>query len=362
MDSTNLPATLPARYYTDPDQFQQEIERWYFGSWICAGRADPIPAAGDYFLRDVSGESVILVRDESNRIRCFYNVCRHRGTRICTAVEGRFNSRIQCPYHAWTYGLNGCLLAAPQMDEAFRAADYPLHEVAADLWDGHIFLNFSKDPGRLADQLGVLPAKFAPWRMQDLRLGRRISYEIRANWKLILLNYNECLHCPLIHPTLNKLTDYLGADNEPPSSTYVGGAMGFRGEAETMSLDGVRRRDYLPGLGEQERRAVHYYTIYPNLLLSLHPDYMMIHTVWPQAIDRTMVICEWYFHPIELAKSEPQIDDAVEFWNRTNREDWEIIELSQAGIRSRAYAPGPYSKRETLLHAIDTALSRPAGK
>src|SRR5213078_304253 len=142
-------------------------------------------------------------------------------------------------------------------------------------WDGHVFLNFSENPASLADHLGALRTKFAPWGMQELRLHKRMVYDLKANWKLVVLNYNECLHCPVLHPALNRLTDYLGADNEAPTPDYIGGAMGFRGGAETMSVDGRRRRNYLPGLTEQERKQVCYYTIYPNFLLSLHPDYMM---------------------------------------------------------------------------------------
>ena len=192
--------------------------------------------------------------------------------------------------------------------------------------------------------------------MQELRLHRRIVYDVKANWKLLILNYNECLHCPLLHPALNRLTDYLGADNEAPTSTYIGGAMGFRGGAETMSIDGKRRRDYLPGLNQDDRRRVLYYSIYPNLFLSLHPDYMMVHSLWPKAVNRSEVICEFYFHPAELAKVDFYAGDAIEFWDTTNREDWRIVELSQAGIQSRAYTPGPYSTREALLHAFDQVV------
>ena len=180
------------------------------------------------------------------------------------------------------------------------------------------------------------------------------QFEVKANWKLLLLNYNECLHCPFLHPMLNLLTDYLGADNESPAQNYIGGAMGFRDGAETMSVDGRRRRDYLPGLSNSQRQAVFYYTIYPNLLLSLHPDYMMVHTIWPESVDRTKIICEWYFHPAEMAKSEPCLEDAIHFWDTTRiGKTRAIVELSQAGIKSRAYVPGPYSKREALLHAFD---------
>jgi Rieske 2Fe-2S family protein len=349
-----VPKTLPARYYTDGALFRHEMESFFFEDWICAGRADAIPQAGDYFLREIAGESIIVVRDDAGSIEAFYNVCRHRGTRLCATAEGNFGTRIQCPYHGWTYGLNGCLLGAPHMDPAvFERTDYPLQKLHADVWDGHVFINARPHPEPLRVQLADLPARFAPWRMEELRLQQRISYNIQANWKLIIANYNECLHCPILHPALNRLTDYVGADNETPQPTYIGGSMGFRGSAETMSMDGKRRRDYLPGLGEIERRKVCYYAVYPNLLLSLHPDYMMIHTLWPRAVDRTEVVCEWYFHPDELAKPDFTAADAIEFWDTTNREDWRIVELSQAGIQSRAYTPGPYSSREELLSAFD---------
>lgn len=349
-----LALTLPAKYYTSPEIFHAEMESLYFGSWICVGRAGRIPKPGDYFLRNFAGESLIVTRDTAGAIRAFFNVCRHRGTRMCTVPEGTFAGRIACPYHGWTYALDGSLLGAPHMDQpGFARADYPLRAVAADVWDGHVFLHCDADPRPLATQISGLPEKFAAWRMEELRLHRRITYDVKANWKLLVSNYNECLHCPLIHPALNRLTDYLGADNEAPAPGYVGGAMGFRDGAETMAADGIRHRDYLPGLDTAQRRIVYYYAIFPNFLLSLHPDYMMTHTLWPQSVDRTEVVCEWHFHPHEMAKPDFKADDAIQFWDLTNRQDWSIVEMSQAGIQSRAYSPGPYSAREDLLRLFD---------
>lgn len=198
--------------------------------------------------------------------------------------------------------------------------------------------------------------------MEELRLGRRIVYDVKANWKLIVLNYNECLHCPNLHPALERLHHYLGADNVEPTVGYIGGAMGFRDGVETMSVDGKRRRAYLPGLDESQRRQVVYFAIYPNLFLSLHPDYVMTHTLWPRAHDRTEIVCEWHFHPDEMAKPTFQADDAIELWDLTNREDWWIAEQSQAGITSRVYAPGPYSEREALLWSFDRIVATEAGE
>ncbi|HEV3060994.1 MAG TPA: aromatic ring-hydroxylating dioxygenase subunit alpha [Vicinamibacterales bacterium] len=357
--------TLPGRFYTDPELYLEELDRFYFKRWICAGRTDQVPNAGDFFVRTLAAESVIITRDAGGEVRALFNVCRHRGTRICDRADGdvgHFADRIQCPYHAWTYDLNGRLLAAPHMPPGFCREDYPLYRAGCEVWDGHIFVHLGEpDPPPLSSQLGDLPARFANWRMGGLRRHRRILYDVKANWKLIVLNFNECLHCPTLHPALNRLHHYLGADNVAPTACYCGGAMGFREGVETMSIDGKRRREYLPELSASERQHVLYYSIYPNLLLSLHPDYMMTHTLWPMAHDRTEIICEWHFHPAELARPGFQAADAIEFWDLTNREDWWIAEQSQAGISSRMYRPGPYSERESLLWSFDEIVRQGQG-
>jgi Rieske 2Fe-2S family protein len=350
--------TLPAEYYTSVEYFEREMESLFRRMWICAGREEQLDGAGRYFLRDVLGDSVIVTRGASGQVRAFYNVCRHRGTRLCTDPAGALPGSIQCPYHAWTYDLDGRLIGAPHMDEVphFRKADYPLHGVSADTWDGHIFINLSRNSSPLTVQLADLPAKFAPWRMRELRLGHRITYDVRANWKLIIQNYNECLHCPNLHPALNKLSHYLSGENEPLRATYMGGRMDLRPGVETLSVDGLCRRAFLPGLSPEDVRRVYYYAIFPNMLLSLHPDYMMVHTLWPVAPDRTINVCEWHFHPDALAAAPFDASDAIEFWDMTNRQDWHVCELSQAGISSRAYTPGPYSNREDLLYAFDRMI------
>jgi Rieske 2Fe-2S family protein len=347
--------TLPGHVYTDPSWLAREMERVFARMWLAAGRADQLAEPGMFIRRDVAGASILIVRGADHALRAFYNVCRHRGTRLCTAGHGRLRGSIQCPYHAWTYGLDGQLLAAPLMDEVagFERSDYPLRSVACETWDGHIFINLSDTPDPLAAQIGDLRQRFAPWRMQDLRLAHRTEYDIAANWKLIVQNYNECLHCPIIHPLLNQMHHYLGAANIPSSDTYCGGVMGFKPGVETLSTDGKRRRDILPGLLGADREQVSYFAIYPNLLLTLHPDYMMTITIWPQDCGRTKLIAEWHFHPDEMAKSGFVFDDAVEFWDRTNREDWAISEQSYLGISSRGYTPGPYSERESQLWEFD---------
>jgi glycine betaine catabolism A len=350
--------TLPAEFYVDGARFRVEMDRLFARDWICAGRVEQIEAPGQFFVREVLGESIIITRSASGTVQAFYNVCRHRGTKLCTEADGRFAGSIQCPYHAWTYALDGRLVGAPHMEEVphFRKDDYPLHRVEADVWDGHIFITLAKAPRPLAEQLADLPGKFLSWRMQDLRLGHRIVYDVRANWKLIVQNYNECLHCPNLHPALNKLSHYLSGENEPLHASYMGGRMDLRPGVETMSMDGTCPRARLPELTDAERRGIYYYAIFPNMLLSLHPDYMMVHTLWPLAPDRTINICEWHFHPQELARPDFDASDVIDFWDLTNRQDWRVCELSQAGISSRAYVPGPYSNREDLLYAFDRMI------
>ena len=330
--------TLPSQAYVDPVWFASEMDAVFASMWLAAGRTADLDRPGAFLRRDVAGASVLIVRSADGPVRAFHNVCRHRGTQLCTEQSGVFRGRIQCPYHAWTYDLDGRLLAAPQMEEVagFNRSEYPLRQVACEIWDGHIFINLSQS-------------------------AHRVVYDVAANWKLVVQNYNECLHCPIIHPLLNQMHHYLGADNVPTTDTYCGGAMGFKEGIETLSSDGKRRRHYLPGLGDRERSLVNYFAIYPNLLLTLHPDYMMTITIWPQECGRTRLLAEWLFHPAEMSKPDFVFQDAVEFWDRTNREDWAISEQSYAGISSRGYVPGPYAERERQLWEFDRFVLRALG-
>lgn len=358
--------TLPARYYIDDGLFRDEVEQLFGSLWFCAGRAAEVAGPGDYFVREVAGESLIVVRNNRNALRALYNVCRHRGTRICTTAAGTFGGTIQCPYHAWTYDLEGNLVGAPQMDAApgFCKDDWPLRAAALEEWDGHVFLNLAPASAPLSSQLEGLPRTFHPWGMADLRRGARVIYDVAANWKLIIQNYSECLHCPVIHPELQKRSHYLSGVNERPRAEVFGGWMLLREGIETLSTSNptstaaAPNRACLPGLSGEQRRRVYYYAVLPNFLLSLHPDYMLTHTLWPRACDRTEIICEWHFHPDEMARPGFDPDDAVSFWDEVNRQDWHVCELSQLGMTSRAYSPGPYSEREQLLYEFDQWVIR----
>jgi len=356
--------TLPARYYTDPALFAREREVFDRSMWIGVCRLEDIPARGSYVLRDIAGDSIIILRESGDSVRAFYNVCRHRGTRLCAEAHGQLGGAIQCPYHAWTYDYAGRLIGAPHMDGSpgFRRDAFPLGAVRAAAWEGFVFVSLAEDGPELAAHLGGVPQTFAPWQIGSLVRAHRTTYDVRANWKLIVQNYNECLHCPTLHPALNKLSHYLSGENEPLRPTYMGGRMDLNDGVDTMSMDGSCPRDPLPGLSAEDRRRVYYYSVFPNFLIAPHPDYVLTHTIWPQSTDRTIVECEWLVHPAEKAKPGFDLSDATSFWDMTNRQDWHVCELAQAGITSRGYRPGPYSSREDLLYAFDRFIVAALGE
>ncbi|MEJ5346175.1 MAG: aromatic ring-hydroxylating dioxygenase subunit alpha [Chloroflexus sp.] len=354
--SIDRPAyTLPRVWFTSPDVFAREQERIFATQWMCVGRSADIPEAGSYCLIEVAGESLILLRNHDGQIYAHYNV-------FCTEMQGRFHETIMCPYHAWTYRLDGTLAAARYMQDApgFRRDDWPLLSAAVAEWDGFIFVSLADQPQPFTEAFAPLIGKFQAWEMARLRRGARITYEVAANWKLIVANYSECYHCPLIHPELVAISPWQSGRNDLTSGPFLGGYMELT--HESMTLNGQTRRPPLPNLPVEDHKRVYYYSIFPNLLLSLHPDYMMAHRLIPRRPDATTIICEWYFDPDVMAASDFDPSDAVEFWDRTNRQDWHVCELSQQGISSRAYRPGPYAQSEGLLWQFDQEYLRVMGE
>ncbi|HEX4666023.1 MAG TPA: aromatic ring-hydroxylating dioxygenase subunit alpha [Chthoniobacterales bacterium] len=348
--------TLPQRYFISPEVFAEEREKIFARQWVCVGHQGQLVRPGDFLVREVAGESIVVVRDRKELVRAFYNVCRHRGTRLCEAASGHA-AAIQCPYHAWTYALDGRLVGAPHMDAVpgFEKADYGLHVVNLQIWEGFIFVSLAEKPRPLEEVFAPLAGKFTEWNLPLLRSARRIVYDVQANWKLIFENYSECYHCPGVHPALAKVSPYDSAENDLCQGPFLGGFMKIaKGASLTMSGNACARP-----VGEirgEDHHRVFYYSIFPNLLLSLHPDYVMVHQLWPQSPERTLIECDWYFHPeaaagVDAPGYDP--DDAVAFWDMTNRQDWHVCELSQKGISSQAYQPGPYSPRESIPAAWD---------
>ena len=365
---------LPQRYFISPDVFAEEQEKIFSRQWVLVGHQSRIAHAGDYFVSKVANESLIVIRDKRGEIRGFYNVCRHRGSRLIENTNGQLSAAIQCPYHAWTYGLDGRLLGAPHMDDVpgFNKGDYPLHAVNVALWEGFIFVNLansgaltsvlSQREGRkqdgfvsLEDWFAPLNGKFSHWNMSILQPAKRIEYDVRANWKLMFENYSECYHCPGVHPQLQKISPYDSAENDLTEGPFLGGFMRIaKGRSLTMSGNacalGIADKEEE---GEEAKHRVFYYSIFPNMLLSLHPEYVMVHQLWPRSPERTLIVCDWLFHPDAFSRKDFRPEDAIEFWDMTNKQDWHVCELSQQGISSRAYQPGPYSSRESIPAAWD---------
>jgi Rieske 2Fe-2S family protein len=356
--------TLPRRYYVEPAIFVEEQERIFTRRWLCVGREDRIPSPGDYFLQQVGTESIIVLRDRAGTLRAYYNVCRHRGTRLCEEPSGQFSETIQCPYHAWTYALDGRLIGAPSSGdiEGFSKADYPLHGVAVRSWEGFLFINLDRDPEPFAKAFERLLGRFTRFNLPNLAVARTIEYDVRANWKLLFQNYSECYHCGPVHPPLAKLTPPTSGENDLTDGPFTGGFMVINEGHQSLTMTGRSCGRMVGDLPEEDLNRVYYYAIFPNMLLSLHPDYVMYHTLWPEAPDRTRILCSWLFHPDTLTDPTWDPEDGIQFWDMTNRQDWHICEQSQLGVQSRVYQPGPYSKREALSVQFDREVLKALGE
>ena len=347
--------TLAAAYYREERVFARERERIFAADWICVGRCEQVERAGDFFLADVAGESLIVTRDARGELRAHYNVCRHRGTRICTQRDGHFNGSIQCPYHAWTYGLDGALTAARNMNEmpGFDRGEYPLHQAGVATWEGFVFVHLGSDRPPLERAFAPIFDRFNDWNIARLRTARTIEYGLQCNWKLVFMNYSECYHCPLLHPQLDKLSPSDSGRNDLTSGAFLGGYSELRHPGGSLTTSGGTARPPVGAVRGDDLNRVYYYTIFPSLLLSLHPDYVMVHYVEPIAPERTRVVCAWLFDPATMAQPDFDPSDAVDFWDLTNRQDWRVNELTQLGMSSRACESGPYAHAEGLLSAFD---------
>jgi glycine betaine catabolism A len=354
---TQRASLLPPRVYHDPDVLAYEQEAWFANGWICVGREEDILLQGQYFLTKLAGENIIVVRDNDDQVRAFFNFCRHRGATLVTEEAGRI-PRFQCPYHAWVYDLDGHLHKPRHCDmlEDFNLDEWGLVPVNLGIWQGFIFINLTGEAGPLPDYLNDMVTFFDRFDLAALRRGQMIEYDVKANWKAIIENYSECYHCPGVHPQLNKITPYNLGDWIPTDGPWSASWMPVVGDHDTLTMDGQMTehgRDFLEGMTEDDHKKIYYFVVWPNLLMSLHPDYLMIHRLVPLAPDRTYIACEWYFDPDDMDKPEFDPSDAVEFWDLTNRQDWEVCELQQEGTASRAYTAGRFTGMESGVHAFD---------
>jgi len=351
---------LPRAAYVDPAVFAWEQKHFFGSGWTCVGFSSQLAQPGDQRAEPAGDGSVLLTRDEDGTLHAFANTCRHRGHELmpCGASEQR--NSIICPYHSWTYELSGGLRFAQGFKgrAGFDSSAWGLAELPVTEWHGLIFADGSGQAAPVADVLAALEEVVTPYEPERLVIAGRHTYDAAANWKILTENYQECYHCPAIHPEFCRVSPPKSGANYPAQNAWVGGWMDLRDGMDTMSLDGTSLGIPLRGLDARGLRTVIYVSIFPNVLLSLHPDYVMTHRLVPLAVDRTMIECTWAFAP--EAVDRPGFDPgyAVELWDLTNRQDWAACESVQRGLSSPHARPGPLSPDEDAVYQFVTMVAR----
>jgi glycine betaine catabolism A len=315
------------------------------GGWVCLGRSADLAEPGSQRAESVGASGVLLVRDASGELRAFANVCRHRGHELLPCGATAVRGVVQCPYHAWSYELDGRLRLAPRAGEWLDPSALGLVALPVVEWGGWAFVNADGHAGTFDAWAGDLLSIVAPWDPSSLVVAAEHRYELAANWKLVCESYHECYHCPLIHPELCRVTTPTSGKNvrDEVRGAFLGGTMEISDDAETMSMSGRIVGSVLPGLSDGQRRQVVYLQLFPNLLVSLHPDYVMTHRLVPVSAQQTVVECQWLFapgHPVDVS-------DAVDLWDLTNRQDWSAVESVQRGMAS------PHHRGGVLTHDED---------
>ena len=350
--------TMPRERYTSDAILRDERERIFTRSWNCVGRSSRLMKPGDFIVRSVAGESIIVLRDRGGELRAFFNVCRHRGTQICNVTSGQFSETIQCPYHAWTYSTDGRLIGAPHMQDVdgFDKRDYPLHSAGVAEWEGFVFVNIADDPVPFEHAFAPMLRRLERFHLADLVVGHSVEYDVHANWKLVFQNYSECLHCPMIHPELSTVLPYQSGANDLIEGPFLGGFMEITTPIESATLSGRACGRFVSDeLSSDDRRRAFYYTLMPNLMLSIHPDYVNYYLITPVAVDRTIVESEWLLHPSNTANPDINPEAAISFWDITIMLDWDIVLRSQHNNTTQQKEPRPNTARESIPAAWDRA-------
>ncbi|RZD76779.1 aromatic ring-hydroxylating oxygenase subunit alpha [Streptomyces albidoflavus] len=344
-NASSLIQALPREYYTDPGIYEADKRRVFESSWVCTGRADAIEKPGQFLRVTLGDESVLLVRGRDRKIRALRNLCRHRGAQLCTEETGSFDKAIRCMYHAWTYGLDGRLIAAPNMSDMpdLVKDDYGLHPVHAEEWLGYVWVN-------LADKAEPLHSQLAPQIMERLgnldtldrygieKLGvvKTIVYDVESNWKAIIENFLECYHCATVHPELSAALPQI-ATGYGGFTGGVGGGVSLAEDIEGFSLSGKATSKRLPGLLPEDDRIFYGMVLRPNVILWLVPDHVAVVRLEPQAPGQTRVTVDWLYDREAMAAEGFDPTDAIELLDLTNRQDFEACERCQMGMKSSAY-------------------------
>jgi phenylpropionate dioxygenase-like ring-hydroxylating dioxygenase large terminal subunit len=338
--------TLAGTWYTDPEIFAREQERIFSAMWCCTVRTADLPTPGSFLTCQVGRESVLCVRGRDGEVRAFLNVCRHRGSRLCPEESGRVRRNFRCGYHSWSYRLDGTLAGAPNLGplEGIDRTRYGLVRLAAREWLGYLWVCLADDPpsfaetvtGAVTDRLGD-PDAIGRYDLDGLGLGRRISYDVRANWKLIVENFMECYHCASIHPELTAVLPEFRRGFA--AQYYVGHGAEYSPGAEGFTIDGSAGFAPLPGLTPGQLRRYFAATIRPQVFVNLVSDHVIFHRMFPLAVDRTRIECDWLYPP-EVIASGADLSPSVELFHRVNQQDFAACEQCQPAMASRAYDAG----------------------
>ncbi len=344
--ASSLLPTLPGGYYSDTNMFEIEQQNIFEAMWFCAVRSAELVGPGAFRTVTIGRESVILTRTRKGHLRGFLNVCRHRGARLCTEGAGEVKRAFQCPYHAWTYDLEGKLVAAPnltKMPDVDREA-YGLRRVHVREWLGYLWVCLADEPpsfeeqviGDVRDRLGDVTA-IDNYGVESLELGHRVTYDVAANWKLIIENFMECYHCATIHP---ELTEVLPEFADGLAAQYfVGHGAQFGEEIQGFTVDGSQGLDRIPGVADDQDRRYYAITIRPQVFVNLVPDHVILHRMFPLSPSRTVVECDWLYLPDVVAGGR-DLSHSVELFHRVNQQDFDACERCQLATDSRVYAEG----------------------
>ena len=341
--------TLAGRYYADPAIFDAELRTIFASSWINIGRFDRLASPGDYFVVALGRESVIVVRGRDGQPRAFFNTCPHRGTQLCDP-DSHGNARsFQCPYHAWSFNTCGELVAAPMLADleatGWQRAQGNLRQVHLEAHLGSLWLSFSDDPPALASHLRAViagrfeqPATFDRYGIDRLVIGAVREYEVAANWKLMIENFLECTHCAPLHTDFIRL---IPSYRSGRANLHGGdGGVELGPGIDGFTWTGRASRPPLPTLRREDHRRFHSFTIFPNVMVVLMPDQVMLFDIFPLAHDRTRVRVEWLFDRAVIEQDPGSLEDTVPLFDKINREDWVLLERTQRGVASRGFARG----------------------
>ncbi|QBS39088.1 aromatic ring-hydroxylating dioxygenase subunit alpha [Nocardia sp. CS682] len=343
--------TLGGKWYVDDRVFAAEQEQLFERMWFCAIRTGDIAQPGQFKRVRVGRESVLIVRGRDEKLRAFLNICRHRGAMLCTEDTGQVRRNLQCPYHAWTYALDGTLVAAPNMGALKDATGADIDRVAYGLvpvalreWLGYAWVCLADEPpsfehdvmGAVTERLGD-PAAIDAYEIDTLEVGRRVVYDVAANWKLIVENFMECYHCATIHPELTEVLPEFAQGLA--AQVFVGHGAEFGPDIAGFTVDGSPGFDRLPGVTPEQDRRYFAITIRPTVFVNLVPDHIIFHRMFPVSADRTIVECDWLYTK-DVVASGRDVSRSVELFHRVNEQDFAACARTQPTMSSRAYRKG----------------------